>query len=75
MISLASATLRANFQRELFRLHARPLEGGPMCATREDALIAFAGELEAEVDDSTIARLAQLPDGAGSGRVWEVLNG
>ena len=74
-VSLATASLRAAWRRELRRLLARPMEGGPLDAVREGALLAVYDGPTAQVivDDATVSVLARLPDGAGPGAVRSVL--
>ena len=75
-ISVRLADLRAAFRRELRRLHARPVDGGPMDAVREGALLAFFPPLGQSytVTHATVAALNALPNGAGVERVKEVLS-
>ncbi len=73
-LSIAAADLRASFKRELERLSARPLEGGPSCAVRNGVLLAWVGDgPEVVVDEDLVFVLARLPDGAGPDAVMGVL--
>lgn len=73
-ISIATADLRAAFLREMHRLDARLVQGGPFTAIRDGALLAWLpGQPEVVVDEDTLDALRRLPDGAGVERVREAL--
>lgn len=73
-LSIATADLRATFLREMHRLSARPMEGGPALAIRKGVLLAWMPcERETIVDDDLLAVLARLPSGAGVDAVAGVL--
>lgn len=66
-LATATADLRARFLRELNRLDARAIHGGPYLAIRDGVLLAWMPKETrvAEVDDALFAKLAALPDQAG----------
>ena len=77
MLTADLADTRAAFRRELVRLAARPLAGGPMDATREGSLLAFFDwrEEAVEVTAELLERLRALPSGAGVEAVKACMGG
>lgn len=74
-LSTELADIRAAFRRELRRLAARPIEGGPQDAAREGSLLAWFPPLGRSyvVDNETVERLRALPSCAGVEAVRESL--
>lgn len=72
-LSTNLATLRAQFRREMLRIGARWIEGGPGEAVRQGALIAYRDEREWIVTNETIDELTQIIDGLGPDPVYAAL--